>query len=99
MVFLSGLRSVKRSLLLEINNNIRFISDFTPPKVLRSNTIANLTQGQFSHIVLSKDKNGYKAYVTECFTTVKPTLDEAIQCILEQLYDARYALDYACSIA
>lgn len=94
MTFLSGMRSVKRSLLLEIYNNIRSLNEFTPPKVLRSNTIANLTQGQFTHIVLSKDRNGYKAYVTECFVTVKPTLEESIQCILEQLYDARFALDY-----
>lgn len=93
MIF-SEIRSIKRSLLNEINNNIKFTTDFAPPKVMRSNTIANFTQGQFTHIVLSKSKFGYKAYVAECFEVVKPNLDECIQQLVEQLADARYALGY-----
>ena len=79
---------------MEINNNIKFATDFTPPKVLRSKTLSNFTQGQFEHIVLSKNQFGYKAYVAECFAVVKPNLDECIQKLVEQLYDARFALGY-----
>lgn len=93
MIF-SEIRSIKRSLLNEINNNIKFATDFTPPKVMVSNTIANFTKGQFMHIVISKNKFGYKAYVAECFEVVKPNLDECIQKLVEQFADARYALGY-----
>ena len=90
----SEIRSIKRSLLNEIIDNVKFDTEFTPPKVLRSKTLSNFTQGRFKQIVLSKNKFGYKAYVAECFAIVKPNLDECIQQLVEQLYDARYALGY-----